>query len=522
MSRSATPSISERIDALQQALDLAAPHVGEDAVVAGHAVVDKARSRMGHGTDHTVIALAGSTGVGKSSLFNALVGEDVSAVGVRRPTTGVAHAAVFGDGGERLLDWLAIERRHHVTSGDGKRAGLILIDLPDFDSTEASNRAEVDRLVQLVDGMIWVTDPQKYADQALHDHYLRPLAGHGEVLHFVINKIDTVPNAERDAVIADFERRLADDGIADPDIHTTSVLATEGLDAVDRLVASVVATRRTVLDRLEADVRDFARSIAPGGDTDGVSKKDRRALVERLGHAAGADDAGDIVAAQHRKDARMAMGWPPVRLLERVRRRHPISELPRASASAVARSEIDLALRDVAEAASAGLTPPWPGALRDVAADRSADLTSRLTSVTQDTARDATARPRWWTPVAWLQRLVTLVAAIGALWLLVVAILGGFLQLDTDPLLIDTPGWDWIPLPSLMVIGGLLAGLLIALVVRIPVAVAASRRGARVRRRLLDRVGTVADETVLADIGRVLSERDEIAAQLAIASARSR
>ena len=118
-----------------------------------------------------------------------------------------------------------------------------------------------------------------------------------------------------------------------------------------------------------------------------------------------------------------------------------------------------------------------------------------------------------------LQHLVTFVAVVGALWLLVVAVLGGFFRLDTGPLLIDTPGWDWIPLPSLMVLGGLLAGVFIALIVRIPIAVAAGRRGARVRNQLLDRVGDVADETVLADIDNVLAERDEIAEQLAIATA---
>ena len=426
---------------------------------------------------------------------------------------------MFGEGGDALLDWLAIGRRHHVTADTDERNGLILIDLPDFDSTEESNRAEVDRLVQLVDAMVWVTDPQKYADQALHDDYIRPLAGHDDVLHFVVNKIDTVSPSDRDAVVADFGRRLHDDGVPDPQVHVTSAADVDGVTAVDGLILSTVELRKAVVDRLEADVRDIALTIAPNGTADGVSKKERSKLVERLGHAAGADEAGDIVAAQHRKDARMAMGWPPVRLVERIRRRHPISDLPRASASTVARSEIDLAVRDVAEAASVGLESPWPTAIRNVAAERSSDLTSRLTSSTQETARAAAARPRWWTPVAALQQLVTLVAVAGALWLLVVAVVGGFFQLDTDPLLIDTPGWDWIPLPSLMVLGGLLAGLLIALLVRIPVAVAARRRGARVRNKLLKRVGVVADETVLADIGRVLAERNEIADQLAIATA---
>ena len=510
------PTIAERLDAVDEALDLSSAHLDPNRVAAGRETVAKARSRVGHGTGHTVIALAGSTGVGKSSLFNALVGDDVSTVGVRRPTTGVAHAAVFGEGGDRLLDWLSIGRRHHVADPAGERDGLILIDLPDFDSTEATNRAEVDRLVRLVDAMIWVTDPQKYADQALHDDYLRPLAGHGDVLHFVVNKIDTVASGERDAVVADFRRRLADDGIVDADVYVTSVVGDDGTGAVETVVSEAVDQRRAVLDRLEADLREVARSIAPGGSSDGLPRKARRQLIDRLGHAAGADQAGAIVAAQHRKDARMAMGWPPTRVLERFRRRHPISELPRASASAVARSEIDLALRDVAEAASADLDPPWPAAVRAVAAERSPDLTARLTSTTQDIARTANRRPWWWGPVAALQGAVTIVAAVGAVWLLVLAVLGGFLRLDTEPLLIDTPGWEWIPVPSLMVLGGLLIGLLVALAVRIPVSISASRRGARMRALLLDRVAHVADETILSDIDTVLDERSRIVERLAV------
>ena len=89
-----------------------------------------------------------------------------------------------------LLDWLEVPRRHRqrATAGpDGpagprRWSGLVLLDLPDHDSTEVAHRLEVDRLVALVDVLVWVLDPQKYADAAVHDRYLRPLARHGDVM----------------------------------------------------------------------------------------------------------------------------------------------------------------------------------------------------------------------------------------------------------------------------------------------------------------------------------------------------
>ena len=62
--------------------------------------------------------------------------------------------------------------RHRVDS-DGLQ-GLVLLDLPDFDSVETAHRLEVDRIVELADALLWVVEPQKYADAALHDRYLRP------------------------------------------------------------------------------------------------------------------------------------------------------------------------------------------------------------------------------------------------------------------------------------------------------------------------------------------------------------
>ena len=114
-----------------------------------------------------------------------LTGLDLSAVGVRRPTTSWATACVWGTEG---ADRAARVARHpaappghprldarHPAGEDNELDGVVLLDLPDHDSTEVSHHLEVDRLVQLADLLVWVLDPQKYADAAIHDRYLAPL-----------------------------------------------------------------------------------------------------------------------------------------------------------------------------------------------------------------------------------------------------------------------------------------------------------------------------------------------------------
>ena len=95
--------------------------------------------------------------------------------GVRRPTTGVAHAVVWDADGRGPAAGLAGDpaaARAGPPAGQDDLRGLVLLDLPDHDSTEVAHRLEVDRLVALVDVLVWVLDPQKYADAAIHDRYL--------------------------------------------------------------------------------------------------------------------------------------------------------------------------------------------------------------------------------------------------------------------------------------------------------------------------------------------------------------
>src|SRR5687767_10097753 len=121
-----------------------------------------------------VLALAGGTGVGKSSLLNAIAGKEVSRAAARRPTTAEPIAWVPRASRAEvapLLEWLGVrEVREH---DDARASGVAVLDLPDLDSIAPEHRARVDELLPRVDAVIWVADPEKYRDAVLHDDYVR-------------------------------------------------------------------------------------------------------------------------------------------------------------------------------------------------------------------------------------------------------------------------------------------------------------------------------------------------------------
>ena len=157
----------------------AAREIGlEEVAGESDAVVRRARERIGFPGATYVLALAGGTGVGKSSLLNALAGLPVSAVRAVRPTTDEPIAWVAEDRREELgplMSWLGV--RQVAGHSDPSLSGVAVLDLPDIDSVQTAHRSRVDELLPRIDAVAWVVDPEKYDDERLHA-YLRSLGDH--------------------------------------------------------------------------------------------------------------------------------------------------------------------------------------------------------------------------------------------------------------------------------------------------------------------------------------------------------
>ena len=159
------------------------------------------RVRLAYPDSIVVVALAGGTGSGKSSLANAIAGEEVALTGGIRPVTSEPLALVPADGAEALdgfLDELGISDR---VRHDGP-SWLCLIDLPDNDSVELDHRHRVDALLPRVDMVAWVTDPEKYRDAVLHHQYISEMSRYQEQFVFVLNQIDRLDPEDVGVVVS--------------------------------------------------------------------------------------------------------------------------------------------------------------------------------------------------------------------------------------------------------------------------------------------------------------------------------
>jgi energy-coupling factor transporter ATP-binding protein EcfA2 len=551
-------SLSERLTAVARLVQIGSARGGADGfspelIDDAEALLTRAGERLRLSSHHTIAVLAGGTGSGKSSLFNVLAGAQFSPAGVLRPVTRDPHACVWGmEGAGPLLDWLGIEPRHRFARSsaldDGERAltGLLLVDLPDHDSVLAGDSAEVSRLVAQADLMVWVLDPQKYADAAVHSRYLVPMAGHSSVIAATLNQADLLTPEHAEEAVADLRRLLDAEGLHDARVVVTSAATGAGVPDLRKVLIDTVIERRAAVQRISADVDALAVRFAPyagdvsdvlarepAGDEDGqatpaLPMASTEALTEALCRAAGVSGVGKALQSARELKAVDYVGWPVAWLADRILRRDPVrkvrlgtlwEELRGAAAGSIGaqQSEIDNAITVVADEAGRGLPPAWQASVRSAARSRTQEIPGALGAAIAQSLPAENAVAPWWRAVAAWQGLLLGAAAVCVAWLLAIVVVGVFhASAHASSLLSDVGLIPWVVLiaAAVLLLGWLTAHGYMTLVSR-----EADQERERVEQKMRAAIADVALQTVLAPVERELSEFVRFRYELTVACA---
>ena len=175
-----------------------------------------------------IVAFMGGTGVGKSSLLNRLAGQAIAKAGIERPTSREVtlyhhHSVTIAQLPENLpLQKIKIAQHH-----DSEKKNIVWIDMPDFDSTEQSNKSLVLQWLPHIDVLIYVVSPERYRDNKAWQLLLSEGARHGWL--FAMNQWDKGQFAQCE----DFKQQLGKAGFNQPLIFRT--ICTEFPDSDDFL-----------------------------------------------------------------------------------------------------------------------------------------------------------------------------------------------------------------------------------------------------------------------------------------------
>jgi GTP-binding protein EngB required for normal cell division len=570
--------LSARLSALARLIQIGAARSGGDGISpkliddAGD-LLGRAGERLRLSSSHTVVALAGGTGSGKSSLFNKIAGADFSTVGVTRPVTRDVHACVWGvSGSGPLLEWLGVPRRHRyarasaLDSGEQSLAGLVLLDLPDHDSVMAHATDQVDQLVEQADLMIWVLDPQKYADAAVHRRFLVPLAGHSEVVAVVLNQSDVLSPEQVEDCVNDLRRLLDAEELHDVQIVVTSAVTGAGVDGLLQLLAKTVSARRAATTRIAADVDalvtrfqpyagpdpgpftaaaaagDFTAAAAAAGDGRGRvggPASDSAAVVRILGaapsrlaaafaRAAGVSAIGDALQSARELRAVDYVGWPVTWLVERIVRRDPVRKIRlgklwaelrgvTAGPSGAQQSEIDNALTELADEVSPALPKPWSSTIRVAIRSRSADIPAALGERIGAALPAENNIAAWWRAVGIWQGLLLGGSIVGLAWIVAILVFGVW-HAATVPHLFRAVGL--LPVLVLLIAAAMVLGWVTANSCVKAVRTAAVLENEQVAEDMQNRMAGVAQELVVVPAQQELAELERFRAELRAASGR--
>ncbi|MEO5940797.1 MAG: GTPase [Candidatus Limnocylindrales bacterium] len=513
------------------------------AIEEATAVRDDAVARLGFPADALVVALVGGTGVGKSSIVNALAGAEISPASVRRPTTATPVAWIPAGSEEDLrplLDWLAVAPGDvHAAPPPGAAAdtagtppaALAILDLPDLDSIEPAHRERVDAAMPRVDAVIWVTDPEKYHDARLHDELLaRWLPRLGRQL-VVVNKADRLTADDGELIRRDLERdieRITGRVGRDPRARPTVILAStrggvgravadrgaaargavpgdpgsaasDGLAAVRAWLVDSAAAKQVARTRLLATIRDTIAGLARASGLD--LTREAVPLISAEARRAATTDASeallrvvDLVALRRqavgatraRARARGAgpLGGITSRLFRWSGRQARVADPAAYLVRWRDRGTPGPAAGVVRAALTDALRTATPGTRRRLAAETTSEPLERAlgSAVDRAIATDPGVPPTsaWWTVIGLAQTIATGALVLSAVWVF----LWVLIRFPADAVVLAVVGR--VPIPIVALIVSLFAGYLLARLLGLH----AGWLGRRWADRLADRIRT--------------------------------
>lgn len=581
----ATSPFARSVASLKEAIGYGEGRVPETVLLDAAETLERLSQRRELSTEHTVIGFFGATGSGKSTLFNAIAGQNIALSAPTRPTTSTVQAAIWeAEGSEELLDWLGIDKRvypqtqalaaegntaegseaaggvaapnavtepapglfnriRRAVGGRGemrtRTGGLILLDMPDFDSVTTTNRDLAARMMRYVDVLVWVVDPQKYADAVIHRDFMVPLAASGAQALCVLNQADKLAPAEVPAVLASLTRLLQVEGT---DAHllaapiAVSARTGEGVDALRDLLAQVAAAKSLSLQRTDAQLHATAsqlRTYAGGEGTvlAGAYALDaEQKLVQACYTSSHAEQVLQAATASYRRAAGQHTGWILTRWMSRLkadplRRLHlgqqdetkstskaeksagmlgsdsenapelVASSLPPLSAAQ--KAGMANAVRQYSKQMANRIDEPWKRSIKEAALSREAELPDLLERdmMRIDYGLGRTRAP--WVIFNALQWIALLSALAGVAWLTLISGMA-YLQIQLPPA--PTPEGSPVPLPTLLLLLGVLLGIASAGVGRLLTAMGSRYYARKLRGRLQTGVEKAVQTCVVAPV----------------------
>lgn len=244
-----------------------------------------------------------------------------------------------------------------------------------------------------------------------------------------------------------------------------------------------------------------------------------RQLTGQLAQASGLETVARATQKSYRINAGTRTSWPVTRWLGKLRP-DPLRSLNLNSRDVnpavnraflpergpAQRAQADSAVRTYGDNASTGAPEVWRGAIRRATRSSATTLPDTLYQAVARTDIGA-GRGSWWWPVLGVMQWIALAVALGgAGWLAVLALMG-YLQLDVPA----TPRVEGLPVPTLMLIGGVLLGIVLGLAAGLLARAAASRRARRAHKRLTAAIGEAAHRVVAEPVAAEIQRFNDFA-----------